>query len=240
MIFLKTLGDTVQAKVENRGWETIPSGAYNLRISDDRSKVFLRASSSFLFEIENYPVSNILNSDDGDTPFTADTLEAYLIDKGFFSHAPSDGYGTGQYMTAISNIPQNINNTEAPVLFQNVLNQKGITLLNDSEFVFEKAGLITVFFEFNVDIASGNADLEFWVEAFNEDDGIFQPNTISGNVFELTGKTEGTKTYIYQSDVLANVRYRLVAATQGDVTFTSHPLATNGFVSTIGAKLRIR
>lgn len=240
MIYIKSIGNTVQARIDNQGWETMPNGAYNLRISDDRSKVFLRASSSFLFEIENYPVSDILNSDDSDTPFTADTLEAYLINKGFFSDAPADGYGTGQYITAISNTPQNINNTEAPVLFQNILNQKGITLLNDSEFVFEKSGLITVFFEFNIDIASGNADLEFWIEAFNEDDQLFQPNIISGNVFELTGRTEGTKTYIYQSDVSANVRYRLVASTMGDITFTSHPLATNSFVSTIGAKLRIR
>ncbi len=84
MIFIKSVGDTVQARVDDKGWETMPSGKYTMRISNDRSTVFLRSTSSYLFEINNYPIADILNSDDGDTPFNADTLESYLINKGFF------------------------------------------------------------------------------------------------------------------------------------------------------------
>ena len=141
MILLRKKSGIIQVNKDSEGWITVPKGEFIIHISEDRLNASIRATDSYLYDVDRYPINDILDADNGNTPFDADSLEQYFIDADFFNPAPStSGYGTGAFIIALSTNDQIVDNEEKVLLMPNILESKGITVENDSEFIFDLSG----------------------------------------------------------------------------------------------------
>lgn len=96
---------TVQVNVDDgngnqKGYQTLANGSFQLISNESRTDVRFIGNNNYKQLTEARPVSEYLNADDGNTPFTVDSLELYLLGKGFFNRAPASGGGGGDNVTS--------------------------------------------------------------------------------------------------------------------------------------------
>lgn len=78
---------------DQTGYQTLPMGSFQLKPNEARTHVRFLGNNNYKQLTASRPVSDYLNADAGNTPFTVDTLETYLLGKGFFNRAPAAGGG---------------------------------------------------------------------------------------------------------------------------------------------------
>ena len=98
MIQLRLQSEQIQFNIDGQGWNTIPNGSATVMFNADGSKVQFKGVNNYYY-FTNTPtsrdVSDIVDADNANQPFTQATLEAYLIANNFFKKSTSNGGGGG-------------------------------------------------------------------------------------------------------------------------------------------------
>lgn len=238
MIILKVVEGHLEASVEGGVFETPSYGKYTLQFNSDKTRATLRASGSYLYFFQNYLVSDIVDGDNGNLPFDADTLRSYLLSNGFFSKggggstSPPAGYGAGVKLSVDSTTEQTLaNETKILSLSQplpaNPAYNCQVTGSADEVVEIFTEGYVNAAIEVHLERAGGfTQEVFFYIEmllpAPNPQTWVTLPN--SGRVFDFVSFTEGTKVFQFAGSVRAGTKFRIKAYSSDDVIFSNKPI----------------
>ena len=217
MILLKMSSGALQINVDSQGWATVPNDKYILYVSEDRLTGSIRSTNSYLFEIENYLISDIVDYDNGNQPFDADTLEAYLIAIGFFSNGggvtPFDpGFGAGVKLTTYSNIDQSLDKETKVLQFsQPDISDPPFNAIiegvNNDEIVILSEGYVNASIEVNIERSGGfTQEVYFYIEGLPPAPlpQVWAEIPQSGRIFNFVSFSQGTKVFNFGGYINVN------------------------------------
>lgn len=243
---IRNVDGIVQVNVEDQGWVTIPQAHYSLEVSQDQTIIALVSVNNLKQEIPKTLVSNVLDADNGNTPFTAETLNQYLIDLGFFLNGSGGGpvtippgYGAGVKLSVYNTdvIPLD-NETKVLPLGQPDPADPPYNCVvggvNDSEIEILTEGYVQAAIEVHIEQSSGFLQkVYFHIEGLPPAPlpQVWTPIPDTGRVFNFISFTEGTKIFNFGGYVNAGSKFRIIAFTTDDVDFTPEPIPNTSIVS---------